>query len=83
MVGLVAIGVGLLAGVAMRLATVAERRMLGLMWTAVLPPANNVFMDDHLVNALVLVLLALMHAGRWIGLATRWEQLPSSNASAG
>ncbi len=76
MVGLAGIGVALMLGVAMRLAAVSGALMLVLMWTAVLPPENNLFMDDHLVYALVLVLLALMHAGRWIGLATRWEQLP-------
>ncbi len=75
MVGLVAIGVGLLAGVAMRLATVAGAAMLVLMWTAVLPPANNVFMDDHIIYALVLVALLLIGAGHTLGLGAAWERL--------
>ena len=29
-----------------------------MMWSVVLPPANNPFMDDHIVYALVLILLA-------------------------
>ena len=47
------------------------------MWTVVLPPANNVFMDDHLIYALVLVLLAAIGAGRTFGLGARWEQIPT------
>jgi thiosulfate dehydrogenase [quinone] large subunit len=45
------------------------------MWTAVLPPENNPFMDDHLVYAMVLVALALVGAGRTVGLGAAWERL--------
>jgi hypothetical protein len=47
-----------------------------LMWTAVLPPATNPFMDDHLVYAAVLVLLALLGAGNTWGLGRRWAATP-------
>jgi thiosulfate dehydrogenase [quinone] large subunit len=46
------------------------------MWTAVLPPATNPFMDDHLVYAAVLVLLALLGAGNTWGLGRRWAATP-------
>jgi thiosulfate dehydrogenase [quinone] large subunit len=46
------------------------------MWSAVLPPANNLFMDDHLVYALALVLVAALAAGRTWGLGSAWERLP-------
>ena len=46
------------------------------MWTAVLPPANNPFMDDHLVYALVLISLWLTGAGRTLGLGRTWDRLP-------
>ncbi len=55
---LLAIGVALLLGVAMRLAAGAGALLTLMMWTVVLPPANNPFMDDHLVYAAVLVVLA-------------------------
>ena len=45
------------------------------MWTAVLPPENNPFMDDHLIYAGLLVLLAALGAGRTLGLGTWWESL--------
>jgi len=60
----------------MRIAAASGAAMLVLMWSAVLPPENNPFMDDHLVYALVLVLLALTGAGRTLGLGQAWERLP-------
>jgi thiosulfate dehydrogenase (quinone) large subunit len=75
MFGLAAIGIALIAGIFMRIAAASGALMLVLMWTVVLPPANNPFMDDHLVYALVLVLLALMGAGRFLGLGGVWERL--------
>ncbi|MGA8986955.1 hypothetical protein [Aeromicrobium sp.] len=76
MLGLLGIGVALTAGVATRAAVAAGSLLLILMWTAVLPPANNLFMDDHLIYALILVVLALTSAGRTLGLGAMWEKLP-------
>ena len=76
MIGLLGIGVGLLLGIAMRITASSGALLLVLMWTVVLPPANNLFMDDHLIYALVLVLLAAIGAGHTLGLGSRWEQIP-------
>jgi thiosulfate dehydrogenase (quinone) large subunit len=76
MIGLLAIGVTLILGVFMNLAAAAGALMLLLMWTAVLPPENNPVIDDHIVYALTLGLLALLHAGRWLGLGQMWERMP-------
>jgi thiosulfate dehydrogenase [quinone] large subunit len=75
MTGLAGIGIALIAGIAMRIATASGALLLVLMWTAVLPPENNPFMDDHIVYALVLVALALTGAGRYFGLGRTWERL--------
>jgi thiosulfate dehydrogenase [quinone] large subunit len=75
MMGLAGIGLALIAGVAIRVAAASGALMLVLMYSVVLPPANNPFMDDHLVYALVLILLAAMGAGRFLGLGGRWERL--------
>ncbi len=74
--GLLTIGVALIAGVAMRFAAAAGSLLLVLMWAAVLPPANNVFMDDHLIYAMVLVLLTMIGAGRTLGFGRAWEAIP-------
>ncbi|WP_212995025.1 DoxX family membrane protein, partial [Actinoplanes auranticolor] len=68
MIGLAAIGTALILGIGMRLAAAAGSLLLVLMWTAVLPPENNPFMDDHLVYAGVLAVLALTAAGDTLGL---------------
>src|SRR5690606_10480708 len=75
MAGLVGIGLALLLGIGVRIAAATGALLLVLMWTAVLPPENNPFMDDHLVQALVLVGLALVNAGDTWGLGRRWSSL--------
>ena len=72
MAGLIVIGVGLLLGIYMRFACAAGALMFILMWSASLPPANNIFMDDHIIYALVLLGLALVGAGRTFGLGQPW-----------
>ncbi|MGW4502989.1 hypothetical protein ACWENR_30865 [Micromonospora sp. NPDC004336] len=75
MVGLAAIGTALMLGIGMRIATAAGALLLVLMWTAVLPPANNPFMDDHLIYAGLLGVLALTAAGNTLGLGRYWTRL--------
>ncbi len=76
MAGLLGIGVALMLGVAMRIAAASGALLMVMMWTVVLPPPNNPFMDDHLVYALVLVVLAVTSAGRTLGIGRRWERQP-------
>ncbi|MFI2666306.1 DoxX family membrane protein [Micromonospora carbonacea] len=75
MVGLAAIGVALLLGVGTRIAATAGGLLLVMMWTAVLPPENNPFMDDHLIYAAVLAVLAMAGAGDTLGLGRTWKRL--------
>jgi len=75
MIGLAGIGVALALGIGMRIAAVAGALLLVLMWSAVLPPANSIFMDDHLIYAILIVGLALVSAGDTIGLGRRWGRL--------
>jgi thiosulfate dehydrogenase [quinone] large subunit len=72
MVGLAGIGAALILGIGVRIAAVSGVVLLVLMWTAVLPPENNPFMDDHIIYALVLVGLALAGAGDTLGLGRWW-----------
>jgi thiosulfate dehydrogenase [quinone] large subunit len=76
MLGLLGIGLALMLGVGMRIAAVSGAALLVMMWSAVLPPANNLFMDDHLIYAMVLVVLALLGAGSTLGLGKVWQRLP-------
>jgi thiosulfate dehydrogenase [quinone] large subunit len=76
MAGLLGIGLALILGIGMRIAAAAGALLLVLMWTAVLPPENNPFMDDHLVYAAILIVLALVGAGNTAGLGKTWAKLP-------
>jgi thiosulfate dehydrogenase (quinone) large subunit len=76
MAGLLAIGVALILGIGMRLAAAGGALLMVMMWSAVLPPASNPFMDDHLIYAAVLIVLALLGAGNTLGLGRRWAATP-------
>jgi thiosulfate dehydrogenase [quinone] large subunit len=72
MLALAGIGVALILGIGMRIATISGVLLLVLMWSAALPPANNVFMDDHLIYAITLIGLLLVGAGKTLGLGNAW-----------
>ncbi|TMQ80127.1 hypothetical protein ETD83_41855, partial [Actinomadura soli] len=74
MLGLAAIGGALILGIGMRIAAVTGAALLVMMWTAVLPPDNNPFMDDHLIYAILIVGLALVSAGDTLGLGRWWGE---------
>ncbi|MEU9331539.1 hypothetical protein AB0D49_00050 [Streptomyces sp. NPDC048290] len=87
LLGLLGIGVALVAGVALRLAALAGTVLMALMWVAEWPPARhlsdgtasmsaNPFVDYHLVYAVVLIALAVFPSGATLGLGTLWARLP-------
>jgi thiosulfate dehydrogenase (quinone) large subunit len=51
MIGLLGIGVALLLGIGMRIAAVTGAIMVVLMWSASLPPQDDIFMANHIVYA--------------------------------
>ena len=61
MLGLLFVGTTLLVNRYVVLGSIAGVVMMMLMWLAVLPPENNPLLDEHIVYALVLMLLALEH----------------------
>lgn len=77
MIGLAGIGVALLLGIGIRVAAVTGGLLMVLMWTAVLPPSNNPFMDDHLIYAAVLAVIALLNAGDTWGFGRAWARIPA------
>lgn len=76
MIGLLGIGLALILGIGMRIAAVAGVLMLGMMYLASLPLDNNPFMDEHITEALMIVVLALTFSGRYLGLGRYWERIP-------
>jgi thiosulfate dehydrogenase (quinone) large subunit len=72
MIGLIGIGVALLLGIGMRMAAVTGAIMVVLMWSASLPPSDHIFMDNHIVYALVLLGIAAVDSGNTWGLGKWW-----------
>jgi thiosulfate dehydrogenase (quinone) large subunit len=76
MTALLGVGLALLLGIGMRIAAGAGVLLTVMMWTAVLPPTTNPFMDDHLIYAAILIVLALLGAGNTLGLGRAWAATP-------
>jgi thiosulfate dehydrogenase [quinone] large subunit len=74
MIGLLAIGTALVLGIGMRIAAATGALLLVFMWMASLPLENNLFMDEHLVYAVVLIGLAAAHAGDTLGAGRMWAR---------
>ena len=73
MLGLLGIGVALMAGAGMRIAGIAGALMYGFMYLAALPLENNPVVDDHLTGAVIEAFLALAYAGDTWGLGSWWK----------
>jgi thiosulfate dehydrogenase (quinone) large subunit len=87
MLGLLGVGVAVIAGVALRLSAVAGVLLLTMMWLAEFPPAQqtadgsatastNPLVDYHVIYALALIVVAATAAGGTWGLGRLWARLP-------
>ena len=76
MIGLLGIGIALTFGVFVKIGAWAGAVMLMLMWLAVLPPEHHPFLDDHVIYSLVLIGLAAINAGDYIGFGRWWTKTP-------
>jgi len=74
MIGLLGIGIALTFGVGMRIAGVSGALLYLLMWSVVLPPENNPVIDDHILGAITVIVLALTNAGDTWGLGRWWSK---------
>ena len=76
MIGLAGIGIALILGIGMRVAAVSGTVLYLMMWSVMLPPETNPVVDDHIIGALALIALALVHAGDTFGFGRWWKQQP-------
>jgi thiosulfate dehydrogenase (quinone) large subunit len=73
---LLAIGVALILGIATKLAAIGGIAWMATFYLATaIWPEHNPFLDEHLVNILVLTGLLLANAGRYYGLGKAWQRL--------
>ena len=74
MLGLLFIGLTLTLGVAVRLGSLAGVFMMVLMYSALIPPENNPFIDEHLIYMLVMLMRMFSESGKYFGLRNQWSQ---------
>jgi thiosulfate dehydrogenase (quinone) large subunit len=74
MIGLLGIGLALFLGIGVRIAAFFGVILLTLMFLASLPPETNPIIDDHIIMALALVLLACVGAGSVWGFGKPWRR---------
>ncbi len=74
MLGLLFIGLALILGIFMKIASYSGALMVFLMWLAVLPPEHNPFLDDHLIYVVLLIALGIIKAGQYFGLGKWWTK---------
>jgi thiosulfate dehydrogenase (quinone) large subunit len=72
MLGLLFIGTALTLGIGMRIAATAGVVLYLMMWSVVLPPENNPVIDDHILGAISMVVLAAFYAGDTWGFGKFW-----------
>jgi thiosulfate dehydrogenase [quinone] large subunit len=75
MIGLLGIGLALVLGIGLRITAVAGALMYVLMWTVALPPTTNPIIDDHILGAISLIVLAATGAGLTWGLSKQWRSI--------
>lgn len=73
MLGLLGIGVGLMTGLAFRFSGICAIVMLGFLYASSLPLSSNPFIDDHVVEALLVAGLILLRNGHTWGLGGWWD----------
>ncbi|MEX0754908.1 MAG: hypothetical protein WD739_10860 [Actinomycetota bacterium] len=74
MVSMLAIGLALVLGVGVKLASLGGIVWLAIFYTAAIWPENNPFLDDHVIEVIVLAGLFLANAGRYYGLGKVWQR---------
>ncbi|WP_432991491.1 hypothetical protein [Dactylosporangium sp. CA-233914] len=79
MLGMLGIGVALIAGIGMRIAAGSATLIMAMMWLAEFPLASgstNPLTDYHVVYAIATIVLAAAYAGQTWGLGRWWAKLP-------
>lgn len=73
MLGLLSVGLFLILGIAVRFASVVGIVILILMYSSLLLPKNNPFLDEHLIYILVMLALYFGESGEFFGFGKWWN----------
>lgn len=71
--GLLLIGLALLFGVGIKIATISGSILLFLIYLSLFPSEHNPVIDEHIIYILVLLLLNQCKDGMWFGFGNWWS----------
>ncbi|EKD28987.1 MAG: DoxX family protein [uncultured bacterium] len=74
MIGLLCIGLALLAGIGVKIAGYSGALMVLLMWSVNIPPSSNPIIDAHILEALVFIGFTFVKPGHLWGLGKWWSE---------
>lgn len=72
MIGLCLIGICLIFGIGIKVASTSGVILMIMMWLSLLPPTNNPFLDEHIIYSLVLIIICLANNQQVWGLGSWW-----------
>jgi len=75
MAALILIGLALLTGIGMKIATLSGTVFFFIMYLICLFPGDNPILDYHLVYIFVLLAVYFYHAGDHLGFGKKWKEL--------
>ena len=74
MIGVLLLGLALIFGIGVKIASFFGIILLSLMWLAVLPPEHNPILDEHIIYLIILIGVYKANAGRILGLGKYWSK---------
>ncbi len=74
MLGLLLVGLALILGIGIKIASYAGAIMMFLIWLSALPPKNNPFIDEHIIYILILISFVFIKPGQYLGLGKWWSE---------
>lgn len=75
MLGLIFVGFTLTFGIMIRLGGLSGSLLMLLMYSALLPPANHPFIDEHIIYAFFMLGFVFVHTCKHLGLGWWWTSL--------
>lgn len=73
MLGLGLIGLALILGIGLKIASYSGALLMIMMWSSRLLPENNPLIDEHIIYALLFLVMPLANAGHFFGLGKWWS----------
>lgn len=74
MLGILGIGLSLILGIGIKIAGYSGALLMLLIWSALLPPKNHPFLDEHIIYLIVLLIIAKGNMGQVLGFGKWWSE---------